>query len=84
MNQPSLPANQAMTDGMREALNKSVSSDSMKKVADMMTKTAKMLSMGHLDPSYMMETMEMMQKLMPEGEPEGLPSQMEQYPGEVL
>jgi hypothetical protein len=66
MNQPSSPTNQAMNDGMREAINKSVSSDSMKKVSDMMTKTAKMLAMGHLDPSYMMETMDMMQRLMPE------------------
>ena len=78
MNQSSLPANQAMNDGMREALNKSVSSDAMKKVADMMTKTAKMLSMGHLDPSYMMETMNMMFSLLPENEESSQASSSEQ------
>ena len=71
MIQPSTPQNQAMNDGMREALNKSVSSDAMKKVSDMMMKTAKMLAMGHLDPTYMTETMSMMQQLMPAGEPQG-------------
>ena len=65
MNQPSNPANQAMTDGMREALNKSVSADAMKKTSDMMIKTAKMLAMGHLDPTYMQETMDTMLSLMP-------------------
>lgn len=66
MNQPSSPKNQSMNDGMREALNKSVNSDALKKVANMMMKTAKMLSMGHLDPTYMMETMDAMLQIMPE------------------
>ena len=56
---------QAMSQGMRDALNQSVSQESMKKCSDMMTKTAKMLAMGHLDPAYMMETMTLMQSLMP-------------------
>ena len=64
MNQLSPLANQAINDGMREALNKRVSFDAMKKVSDMMTKTAKMLAMGHMNPVYMMETMNMMQSLM--------------------
>jgi len=65
MNQSSTPQNQAMNDGMREALNKSRNADAMKKVSDMMMKTAKMLAMGHMDPTYMMETMDMMQQIMP-------------------
>lgn len=71
MNQSSLPANQAFNDGLREALNKSVSIDAMKRVSEMMTKTAKMLAMGHLDPSYMMETMNMMFSLLPENDDSG-------------
>jgi hypothetical protein len=80
MNQTSLPVNQKMNDGMREALNKSVSTDAMKKVSDMMLKTAKMLAMGHMDPAYMMETMDMMQALMPNnaGQP---PEDQGQGPG---
>jgi hypothetical protein len=66
MNQPSTPQNQAMNDGMREALNKSVNADAMKKVSDMMMKTAKMLAMGHLDPTYLAETMDAMQQIMPD------------------
>jgi hypothetical protein len=50
---------------MRDALNKSVNVEAMKKVSEMMIKTAKMLAMGHIDPTYMTETMDAMQQIMP-------------------
>jgi hypothetical protein len=83
MNQSSTPQNQAMNDGMREALNKSANPNAMKKVSDMMMKTAKMLAMGHLDPTYLMETMDAMQQIMPENTDQAdqtAPDQADQTP----